>query len=584
MRRFLFSILSLSFALVATAQVHREVEVTKQYAPALQQSRKLTIVPGEVDTVTIRPEIDYTITPKAFSAAFTTEKFRPASVTYWEYARKYPFYLKAGVGYPIASELDFYATTQRADVGYLTAFVNHVGRFSPIKVADADGSILKNNSNQMVNRVGLGGGKYFGKYTLDGILGYNASMYNRYAYTPSERFDTPEKVDFETMGIDLSFGDQFADLTKLNFSVYLSADFYNDKSEQFGFFNPNDLVSDMKLQQMNFDAGVKFAKSIGQKCDLSATVGYQGYYGMQKMADYSNTMVTASLLFGYHTPSLFELKVGLSYTYDSLALAHQKSVSHLLPYLYLGFDIGSGVFVPYLEVDGKVENNSYCSLQQRNPYIAIMGYESLPVASTNLALPNTTEYNARLGFMGQINSGKLSYRLYANIAVAQNALYWYNVDRAFFAAKTARLDTWSVNAAVEYKPISSLLITASAKGMLYKKYANVEIARPNLEADLAVRYVHRKFAVGLNAALVSSTKWSVVTSDSQSTTAAHDISTATVKRFGTYVDLGLSADWFVSKQCTLFIEGRNLTNSNIYRWAFYREYGIGCLVGFKVQF
>ena len=137
---------------------------------------------------------------------------------------------------------------------------------------------------------------------------------------------------------------------------------------------------------------------------------------------------------------------------------------------------------------------------------------------------------------------------------------------------------------MEYKPISSLFITASAKGMLYKKYANVEIARPNLEADLAVRYVHRKFAVGLNAALVSSTKWSVVTSDSQSTTAAHDISTATTKSFGTYIDLGLSADWFVSKQCTLFIEGRNLTNSNIYRWAFYREYGIGCLVGFKVQF
>lgn len=585
MKRLSLTILSLLSLLSVSAQVHREVEVTKQYAPALQQSRKLAIVPDEVDTVTIRPEIDYTITPKACSAAFKTEKFRPASVTYWELARKYPFYLKAGVGYPLASELDFYATTQRADVGYLTAFANHLGRFSNIKVSDAAGEVLNNNSQQMVNRVGLGGGKYFGKYTLEGLLNYNASMYSRYTYRPSERVDSPERVDFETMGVNLSFGDQFADLTKLNFAVYLDADFYNDKSDQFYFFNSeNNLVSEMKLQQLNFNGGVRFARNIAKKFDFAASLGYQGYYGMQNMEQYSNTMVSASLIFGYHTGSLLELKAGLSYYYDNLALAHAKSVNHLLPYLYVGLNIGSGVFVPYFEVDGNVENNSYCSLQQRNPYIAIMGYEALPTTSTDIALPNTRNYNARLGFMGQINSGKLSYRLYANLSLAKNALYWYCVDRAFFGAETARLDTYSLNAAVEYKPISSLFVAANVKGMIHKKYSDIEVARPALEADVALRYTHRKFAVGVNAALVSSTKWSVVSSNEQSTTASHNLSDITTKSFGTYVDLSLSADWFVSKQCTLFIEGRNLANSDIYRWAFYREYGVGCLLGFKVQF
>jgi hypothetical protein len=40
----------------------------------------------------------------------------------------------------------------------------------------------------------------------------------------------------------------------------------------------------------------------------------------------------------------------------------------------------------------------------------------------------------------------------------------------------------------------------------------------------------------------------------------------------------------VSKQWTLFLEGRNLANATIHPWAFYRQYHIGALFGFKVQF
>ena len=38
-----------------------------------------------------------------------------------------------GAGYPLASEVDVYATTNRADVGYITGYVNHRGQFSKIK-------------------------------------------------------------------------------------------------------------------------------------------------------------------------------------------------------------------------------------------------------------------------------------------------------------------------------------------------------------------------------------------------------------------------------------------------------------------
>ena len=102
---FLFSAFT---ALAASAQVERHVEVTKNYVPEVSTSAtKLSITPDMVDTVRLRPEIDYTITPKSFVSTLGTHRFRPASLTYWEYEKPHPFYLKLGVGYPLNTAADF---------------------------------------------------------------------------------------------------------------------------------------------------------------------------------------------------------------------------------------------------------------------------------------------------------------------------------------------------------------------------------------------------------------------------------------------------------------------------------------------
>ena len=47
----------------ASAQVEKRVEVTKAYVPSVEGASKLAVVPDMTDTVKMRPEIDYTITP-----------------------------------------------------------------------------------------------------------------------------------------------------------------------------------------------------------------------------------------------------------------------------------------------------------------------------------------------------------------------------------------------------------------------------------------------------------------------------------------------------------------------------------------
>lgn len=539
--------------------------MTKQYVPKLQAAQKLDMVTDKQDTVTIRPEIDYTITPKSFASALTTSKFRPATVTYWEFNKRYPIYVKVGAGYPLASEADIYATIDRADVGYITGYINHRGQFSNIKgeIELHKGEVVPydNNSQQMVNRIGVNGGKYIGRYTLDGELYYQSDMYHRYPQVVTE--ERADEVNFENMAAKITFGDSFSDLSKVNFGVYAAADYYNDKSEYLF-----DTEEGLKLQQFSLSAGAKVARNLGKSAGLLLSVGYDGYYGIKSLDSYSNNILSLSAQFNYHAKRIFDLKAGIAYSYDNVATI-DKSANHLLPYLYAGADVlENGTVVPYVEFDSRLINNSYQQLQRTNQYIS--------VPTEIVSLPNTRVYNARVGICGHIQGNKLAYRLYGNIGLLSNALYWYSPTPAYFDVVVDKQRVMSLEASLEYKPISQLYISAAVKAMKYTvpESVTVENCKPDVLGNMGIRYTHKKFAIGTTAELVGATRWSVGT----------EVENSAVVTYPTYVDLDVTFDWFISNQCTLYVEGRNLTNSKIYHWALYKEYGAGGIVGVKIQF
>lgn len=135
---------------LAAAQVEKQVEVTKAYVPKVESASKLAVQPDMTDTARMRPEIDYTITPLSLRTTLSPRPIRPATVTYWEFNRPLPFYLKAGAGYPLNSVLDFYASSQNPSTGYVVGYVNHEGRYADIK----NDFGVKNNSTRMFNRIG----------------------------------------------------------------------------------------------------------------------------------------------------------------------------------------------------------------------------------------------------------------------------------------------------------------------------------------------------------------------------------------------------------------------------------------------
>ena len=587
MKRYITILITLCVvSLSASAQVAKQVEVTKDFAPEISEAKKMDITPNMVDTITLRPEIDYTITPRSFASTLGTHRFNPATVTYWEYRRQYPFYLKVGAGYPLHTIGDLYATTHRPDVGYLTGYAQHYGQYAKLRYDNIyDGKSYKDNrSTQMNNKFGVMGGKYFGRYTLSGDVFYRMDTYHRYPLhniyaadgTPIMEY-TRRKIDFEDVNLSLSFGDSFADYSHLNFKVYASADYYHDKSQTF--------VEGASYQQINVVAGASLAREFSKRSALSFNLHYHGYFGLRSLASYANSIAQAELMYYYRSGGLLDMKVGAKIAYDyNPADTQKRNRLHAFPYLALSLNINDkGSFVPYVEVDGELQNNSYYSLVRKNPYVDILG-EGGGALQSNVALPNTELYNVRFGVSGHTTNSKFAYRFYANMSFMERALYWYNIDQIFFGVESAKRNVWSLCLAVDYKPISQLLLTAQVKGSIYTNFATVRDALPPIEALLNVRYTHRKFTLGASAQLYGTTKWTFEQNarlfDTSSVASAHrsDI-TAPAS-----VDLRLYADWHVNKSCTIFAEGNNLLDMPIYRWLFYRELGASFTVGVKMQF
>lgn len=581
-------------SLAASAQVAKQVEVTKNYVPEIGEAHKMDITPNMVDTITLRPEIDYSVTPRSFASTLGTHRFNPATVTYWEYRRNYPFYLKVGAGYPLNSEGDLYATAHRADVGYITGYINHRGQYSKLKYTDGfENKVYKDNrSMQMNNKFGVMGGKYFGRYTLEGDLFYAMNLYHRYPFhNQLDAENNPvleykrRRIDYDNVNLSLAFGDSFADYSHLNFKVYASANLHNNKSENF--------IAEERYQQMNVRAGAALAREITKSSALSFDLNYEGYYGMKSLKAYKNSVVGFDLRYRYRSGRLLNVTAGAKVLYDTNpADAVKQDRWHAFPYLTMTLNINDkGAFVPYVEVNGELQNNSYYSLVRRNPYVAILGAGN-GMLTAESALPNTELYNVRFGVSGHSSNSKFAYRFYANMSFMKHALYWYNVNQIFFGVESADRNIWSLCGAIDYKPISQLLITAQVKGSLYSNFTEVdghrkiEDAMPPVEASLKARYTHKKFTVGLSAELFGPTKWTCIRDYTLFVPTSTLPEERGVFKAPTSLDLSLYGDYHATKTCTVYAEVNNMIGDVLptYRWAFYREMGASFTVGVKVQF
>ena len=550
------------------AQVEKQVEVTKAYEPTLEQATKLSIAPNMTDTTQLRPEIDYTITPLTLQTTLATRPIRPAQLTYWEFNRPRPFYLKAGIGLPLQLEADFHLATQNPSTGYALAYLHHVGRFAKIK----NDFGVKQKALRMENEVGGAAGKYLGKHLLEADLRYAQRSAERYGAHYPETMTRPDnRVAYSTLDAAIRFGDDFQDLSRLNFELRLDGALFFDQTDPF--------LATAKGGEQQASFAARLARQWGEnRFSLGASYRYHG--GSKLFEAYNQHQTKVGVRYGTSSEE-FRYEVGLDYLFDRFNGYRYKSENYLFPYARFEFDLIADAVKPFAEIDGSLETNDYRSLAAENPWLAA------PVWLDR----STVAWSARAGLTGHSKNNRFYYRAYAAATLRDNQRYWLlpALDTAAPKASAAGWltpylsgqTTFSLGGEVEYRPLSSLLFDAEVVFHAYKDDVKIENGRPSMEGSAGVQYEGRKIRCGLRVDLMGERSWSVIDPAGdlppyERVVARYDAPFA--------ADLSAEFEWLIRAQTALYVRAQNLLGADLYELPTMPEYGANLLIGVRMAF
>ncbi len=560
MKRFLLYTALLSAGVLLStatmAQVSKQVEVSKDYAPTVEKAQKLAILPDMTDTVKMQPEIEYTITPRTYATSLLTENFRPATIAYWDYSHSRPLYLKAAAGVPLASEADAYLSTYNKDRGYAMVYANHWGDYRNRHTLA--GEKVEDNTTEMSNRVGGRAGLFVRRHTLEVDIYGDSQLRHRYP-------TTGEKITYGKMHGKVRFGDDFTDMSRWNFNLSLGGGLFGHKSRAN--------KSQERFSQSGVVAEVAAGKMLANKHLLTIHASYDGYFGRKILSLYSNNSLMAGVRYGF-SGKRTNLVIGADYRYDKVSHS-TSSPHHVLPYLHITWQSATERFVPFVEFDGELVRHDFATLMYENPFFAA----TQPEVEALALLPNEVKYNGRVGIGGNLGKGLFSYNLSAELSFADDHLYWY-ADGADYKFASAYQHSLRIDAGMKLRPARWMETEFSAGIYAWENYDDYYANRPNFEADIALRFMVRKFEAGINFGYDSGIKWMTLTAPEDDSATRNF---GYVKSRDT-IHLGVDVEWRISNRIAVFAEGRNLAGSRVYEWLGYYYDTPQAILGVKMTF
>lgn len=562
---------ALSLQVFAADNLDKEVRVTRAYVPTVEEATKLTLVPDTSDDNYIKPDIDYSITPTSISTSFESDPYAPTKMSFGEYSRPERFYIKAGGGYPFNTVFDLYLSSLKSSKGYIMGYANQSGHFADL--VNDYGEELNAAENHI--RGGVAGGLYLGNQTLEASLNYDNDRWSRYA--TNTLYNTNPL--YQTLGLDVRYGDNFLDLKRFNFAIDANADYFWGKEG----YNSTDIGANGHLGYHMLGGDFRFI------------IGYNSISGSDEYSD--NTFVTG-LHYAYSGDKL-SLGLGLNYYNDIInyelenpnydyknegstdqpqpLYGYSTNSNYVIPKINLDYKLSDDKAIVYIAVDGDINHNNFARLSSINPYI-----------TPGLSMPESSvEYNADLGLKGRIANNKLGYNFHVGYTNVVNKLYWayYEIGAVdtnnnqfvnnMFDASVSDQYNINLNLDLEYQPTSNLLFQLD---LMHANYTNDEKqvyadGDANTQVRFNGQYRVGKMHFGLNAKVMSSREFSQLN--------MYKLSTVELP---STIDMGLSVDYKHNDKFVIFADVENLLNDDLYPWLHYRGYGINFAAGVKLQF
>lgn len=545
--------------------LNRQMEVTRAYEPTVDQATKLSIKPDMVDTMTLRPEVNYRISPTPVNYGFDVEPIRAANINTSLYRDLTPGYLKAGLGIPFQSVLDFYYSSGAKPRGSFGVYANHYGSWSKIK----NDFGIKTPASETFNKIGAFGEHRFRRMAISGEIGYNYDMVSRYgyySYLPGPvGIDTTAaglRLHYSTIHEKVTFGHSFEDLSYFNFRLGLAAAHFSDRFDN--------TETDVKV---NADLGKQFGAHA-----FTFGIRYEGYwYG------YINHIVTFSPLYRLMGDSRFDFALGFDYTASGWDMRHidgdsgDNDKAYFYPRMEMSVNIGSGYFRPYVKIDGALHSNSRRNTIAQNPY-AIEGPW----------MPNTSQHNGRVGFTGSFTSA-FSYNVFGGLTYYKDMnvfINYFNYQPGnTFWHFTTDAHYWTAGAEIEGRVSGAFGIDAAIQYFGYTmdgldKPANL----PDLTAHLRLKYTCRDKLILTAGVNLTGRRYFYEYPQPGDLRPKPGNQFYTINPVNAVADVYFGAEYSLSRRSSVFLNGSNLLNQKLYPFNRYPGLGVNAIAGVKFQF
>lgn len=527
--------------------MERKIEITRQYVPEVGGARKIDFPPRMQDTITLKPEIRYSITPTPWKSVFGTTPISPVGISTAEYRRPYPVYMLLGGGYPAQSALDLYAAfPSRRDVR-AGMYINHYGQWTKL---ENEAGFLK-NAAWTENRIGVYTERDFGRRSLDfdfkGIFNY---------YVPLDKIQTgcivPPDMFLLLMDASLKFGDAFTDFSRFNYRFGVDAGTWlGAYCSGFGFRGNAFADFGWKAGKGAILAGLSFdGWTVGKESDWYVSIVPEYRLGMNKWS------FSAGLKVYYNAFGLNGFRDGFADKYN------KGDHIYVLPKINLSYKVADA-FTPYITLDGDVGSGSYPLLSGMNPYSA-----------GSVGRPKSAEL--RGGIRGDAASA-LTYEAYAGYMIAELP-YFIKVQSEFYPRLTP-VNMFYAGVEAGLRLPAGFGVTAGARYNSYNTYGNlwsggtgsvgVGIPQFTVSAGVSYQYRSRLFA-SLGVEVLGRREFAAAG--------------APVTGVPASVNLKADVEYKTGPRFTIFVKGDNLLNQRIYRYLGYPALGANVLAGVRMVF
>jgi hypothetical protein len=530
---------------------NEEVTIIAPYKPSISDAYKMNFSP-EIPVTSQGQEQEFNYShflDTPVNTSITLKPIEPVRTGHESQDKLFRNLIKAGFGNYTTPYLEYFANSLRSEKYQFGVHLKHLSSQGGIK------DYAPSNFSQ--NLFEAGGKAFTGQHTFSGKIGYKRDVVHFYGFQPDafpnldvNKDDIKQRLQLIKAG--LRFGSNYAKATKFNHAFY------------FNFYNLSDFY-DSHENMMNFgmelDKGLRLVKN-----DMEQALGLDLDFKYYNFKDSLNTFqpyyvnALPYFKFGFEQYAFY---VGASINVDKDTISH----IHIFPVARAEVRIVEDVLKVFAEIKGAVNQNTFKSLTDANPFII-----SSPVMK-----PTINKFEFSGGLAGNVSG--IDFRVEVSDAALQ--------DRPFFV--TDNSDPLGNKFDIIYDDLNLLTVSASLglsranqysfklKGNYYVFTMDNELKpwqEPTMTLDFDASYtIVQKFIVTASVNAFGTRYAKTVVNN-----------TVVPVQMDGGLDLNAGLEYRYSKTLSAFIRFQNILNNKYQRWYNYPVQGLQAMIGVSYSF